>query len=78
MDSEKESPDYYLSGNKSPALVFTYAAPSPVTHHVAPTPTTIEFETPARFTCPPAPVIEHVSATLDDTSASRARIDSHL
>ena len=47
MDSEKESPDYYLSGNKSPALVFTYAAPSPVTHHVAPTPTAIEFETPS-------------------------------
>ena len=32
----------------------------------------IEYETPARFTCPPAPVIEHVSVTLDDTSASPA------
>ena len=87
MDSEKESPDYSLSGNESPTLVFTYAAPSLVTHHVAPTPTAIEFETPspviecetpARFTCPLAPVIEHVSVTFDDTSASPARIDSAL
>ena len=77
MDSEKESPDCYLSGNKSPALVFTYAAPSPVTHHLhlqrlnlrRPLPV-IECETPARFICPLAPVIEHVSATPDDSSAS--------
>ena len=60
MDSEKESPDGSLSGTESPELVFTFAAPSLVTHFVAPTPaathaatalcsapaTAIEFETP--------------------------------
>ena len=47
MDSEKETPDYSLSGDESPTLVFTYAASSPVTHHVAPTLTAIEFEPPS-------------------------------
>ena len=61
MDSEKESLDDSLSGNESPALVFTSTAPSPVTHHVAATlaatyaatasfsapATAIEFETPS-------------------------------
>ena len=32
----------------------------------------IEYETPARFTCPPASVTEHVSVRPDDTSASPA------
>ena len=37
VDSEKESPDGSLSGTESPAPVFTYAAPSSVTHYVVPT-----------------------------------------
>ena len=63
MELEKESPDGSLSGIESSALVFTYAAPSPVTHHVAPTlaatyaatasfsapATAIECETPSPF-----------------------------
>ena len=37
IDSEEESPDGSLSGNESPASVFTYAAPTHVTHNEAPT-----------------------------------------
>ena len=60
MDSEKESPDGSLSGNESPASVFTYAAPSLVTHNVAPT-----------FA---APVYNHVNPEQILTACSRAPV----
>ena len=57
------------------AATASFSAPGTAIEFVTPA-HVIENETPARFTCPPAPVIEHVSVTPDDTYAAPACIDS--